>query len=59
VADIDYYQLLACVVMSLVNSRLGQLLMDNHGMSNERAGEWARRTIRMAGDLLNVIRARA
>jgi aminoglycoside phosphotransferase (APT) family kinase protein len=56
VADIDYYQLLACVVMSLINSRLGRLLMENHGMSDERAGEWARRTIRMAGDLLDVIR---
>ncbi len=51
VPHIDYYQLLACVVMSLINSRLGMLLMRDHGMSDERAGEWARRTIGMARDL--------
>jgi aminoglycoside phosphotransferase (APT) family kinase protein len=49
IAHIDYYELLACVLMSVINSRLGHLLMQNHGMSNERAGTWARRTVAMAG----------
>lgn len=44
----DYYEVVACVLMSLINSRLGDLLMRNHGMTNEAAGEYARRTIRMA-----------
>ena len=49
---VDYYEVLACVHMSLVNSRLGDLLMRNHGMSDADAGEYARRTIRMAKNRL-------
>jgi aminoglycoside phosphotransferase (APT) family kinase protein len=48
IADIDYYELLACVVMAIINSRLGALLMQNHGMTDDAAGQWARRSIRMA-----------
>jgi len=55
---VDYYELLACVVMSLINSRLGELLMRNHGMSAERAGEYARRTIRMASQRLACLNGR-
>lgn len=52
VEHIDYYELLACVVMSIINSRLGDLLMRRHGMAYEQAGTWARRTVAMARDRL-------
>jgi aminoglycoside phosphotransferase (APT) family kinase protein len=48
IEHIDYYELLACVLMSVINSRLGQLLLQNHSMSEAKAGTWARRTVGMA-----------
>jgi aminoglycoside phosphotransferase (APT) family kinase protein len=57
--DIDYYELLACVVMSLINSKLGVLLRENQGLPDEIAGNYARRTVKMAGRRLDAIRARA
>jgi hypothetical protein len=56
VADIDYYELLACVVMSVINSRLGMLLVSDHGMSVARGGAFARRTIQMADHLVAKLR---
>jgi aminoglycoside phosphotransferase (APT) family kinase protein len=56
IPDIDYYELLACVVMSVINSRLGMLLVQDHGMSDARGGAFARRTIHMADRLLTRIR---
>lgn len=55
IPHIDYYELLACVVMSVINSRLGDLLMRNHGMTDEAAGTWARRTIAMARSRLDAL----
>jgi aminoglycoside phosphotransferase (APT) family kinase protein len=55
VPNIDYYELLACVVMSIINSRLGELLMRDHGMTNEAGGKWARRTIQMAAVRLQAL----
>jgi aminoglycoside phosphotransferase (APT) family kinase protein len=49
VKHVDYYELLACVLMSIINSRLGHLFMTSHGMPDEKAGVWARRTVAMAG----------
>jgi aminoglycoside phosphotransferase (APT) family kinase protein len=57
-AHIDYYELLACVVMSIINSRLGELLLKSHGMSEEKAGTWARRTVAMAGVRLAALTSR-
>jgi aminoglycoside phosphotransferase (APT) family kinase protein len=52
IADIDYYELLACVVMSVINSRLGLLLVKDHGMADAQGGAFARRTIHMADRLV-------
>lgn len=46
--DIDYYEMLACVVLALINSKLADSLIKNHGMTEEVAGEFARRCVRMA-----------
>jgi aminoglycoside phosphotransferase (APT) family kinase protein len=59
IPDIDYYELLACVVMATINSRLGTLLMRDQGMSKERAGEYARRSIAMVRQLLTTLNGRA
>jgi aminoglycoside phosphotransferase (APT) family kinase protein len=48
ITGLDYYEVLACVTMSIINSRLGDLLQRRHALSDERAGTWARRTIAMA-----------
>jgi aminoglycoside phosphotransferase (APT) family kinase protein len=57
VAHIDYYELLACVVMAIINSRLGYLLLQSHGMTEDKAGTWARRSIDMAARRLEALRA--
>ena len=55
IEHIEYYELLACVLMSIINSRLGHLLMRDHGMSDEQAGTWARRTTAMAARRLALL----
>ncbi|MCM3922160.1 phosphotransferase family protein [Frankia sp. AiPs1] len=47
VEHIDYYELLAATVMTLINSRLGVLLMTSGGLPERVASAYARRTIRM------------
>jgi aminoglycoside phosphotransferase (APT) family kinase protein len=57
VAAIDYFELLACVVMAIINSRLGHLLLQSHKMTEVEAGTWARRSIDMATERLVALRA--
>jgi aminoglycoside phosphotransferase (APT) family kinase protein len=45
VADIDYYELLACVVMALINSRLADLLIAEGKVSDEVAASYPMRSV--------------
>jgi aminoglycoside phosphotransferase (APT) family kinase protein len=55
VPDIDYYELLACVVLSLVNSRLAVLLMQNQKVPEAIAAEYATRVIQMGARRLAIL----
>jgi aminoglycoside phosphotransferase (APT) family kinase protein len=52
IADVDWYELLACVVMALIGSRLADLLVSSGRAPEDVARKYPERSVRMAARLL-------
>ncbi|WP_299950553.1 phosphotransferase family protein [uncultured Modestobacter sp.] len=52
IAHVDWYELLACVVMALIGSRLADLLVSSGQAPEEVARKYPERSVRMAARLL-------